>query len=452
MAIARELTYRIVVWNRLGFVADLGGQELLFGTLPSEAVERLPVSTGSERPVGRRTLARMTNVDMPLQEHLRLMCRLDCPVRFVALAAKRHVLWQESSLMECKSERQGPGAYAADVYEITSNVFDAGIHQGPDLLSGIPWECTTAALLSTFDPVATEIIPGTVGSGETFDPYVLADAGLPGYIGPYWQAEAGDSVDALGVLTGGPAVLEMELPIGGATLTLVGTGTIEYLDYFGNLIKTVSAGLEGVVPLSTMFVRVTIDTATTRPTLDVNAPGAVFRARHGECVACTARSTVIDWDDESDPSFWDCPDPDGLICIVVGDNAPPAIVDCPPLAGSGETESGGACPVCLITDATLGGDGIYRFSVLVADTDEDPFTLAAPSFVSGLGFTYPAGTFEATVGAITTGVGRTERQVDFRVVDAFFGASDTITVSMVANDGAGNTPTLTFTFTKNCGS
>ena len=55
-------------------------------------------------------------------------------------------------------------------------------------------------------------------------------------------------------------------------------------------------------------------------------------------------------------------------------------------------------------------------------------------------------------GALTSGVGRTERQVDFRVVDAFFGTADTITVSMDADDGAGNTPTLTFTFTKNCGS
>ncbi len=452
MAIARELTFRIVIWNQLGFVADLSGVELLFGSLPSESTERLAVATGSEREVARRHLARMTNVDMPTQEHLALICRLGCPVRFVSLAAKRHVLWQELSLMDCTTERMGAGGYAPDVYEITSNVFDASIHQGPDLLAGIPWECTVAALLSTFDPTATEIIPGTIGSGETFDPFVLADAGLPGYIGPYWQATSGDSVDANGLLTGGPLTLEMELPIGGASLTLVGTGTIAYLDYFGNLLRTVSAGLSALVPDSTMFVRISITSASGRPTLTVDAPGATLPPRSGESVACTVRSTTVDWDDASDPSYWLCPDPDGLICIVVGDNAAPSIVDRPPLAGTGESESGGACAVCLLTDATLGGDGIYRFSVLVADTDSDPFTLAAPTFVSGLGFTYSPGTFDATVGALTSGVGRTERQVDFRVVDAFFGTADTITVSMDADDGAGNTPTLTFTFTKNCGS
>lgn len=452
MAIARELTYRIVLWNELGFVADFDGQELLFGTLPSETTERLRVSTGSERGVARRHLARMTNVDMPLQAHLDLMCRLGCPVRFVSLAAKRHVLWQELSLMECRTDRQGAGGYAPDVYEITSNVFDAGIHQGPDLLSGIPWECTVAALLSTFDPTATEIIPGTIGSGETFDPFVLGDAGLPGYIGPYWQSESGDSVDANGLLTGGPLVLEMELPIGGASLTLEGTGTIEYLDYFGNSLRTVSAGVEAVVPASTMFVRITITSASARPTLTVDAPGATIAPRSGSSVSCVVRSPEIDWDDASDPSFWLCPDPDDLICIVVGPNTAPSIVDCPPLAGTGGTESGGACPVCLLTDATLGGDGIWRFSVLVADTDSDPFTIAALTFASGLSFTYPPGTFQADVGALTTAASRTERQVDFRVADAFFGSADTITVSMLANDGAGNTPTLTFTFTKNCGS
>ena len=452
MAIARELTYRIVVWNQIGFVADLSGQELLFGSLPSESTERLRVSTGSEREVARRHLARMSNVDMPLQAHLALMCRLDCPVRFVSLAAKRHVLWQELSLMECRTERQGQGGYAPDIYEITSNVFDSGIHQGPDLLSGVPWECTVAALLSTFDPTATEIIPGTIGSGETFDPFVLADAGLPGYIGPYWQAESGDSVDANGLLTGGPLVLEMELPIGGASLTLEGTGTIEYLDYFGNSLRTVSAGAEAVVPLSTMFVRISITSASERPTLTVDAPGGTIAPRSGECVACTARSTTIDWDDASDPSYWLCPDEDDLACIVVGDNAAPVIIDCPPLAGSAESESGGACAVCLTTDATLGGDGIWRFSVLVADTDSDPFTIDAPTFSSGLSFTYPPGTFQADVGALVSGSGRTERQVDFRVADNFFGSADTITVSMDADDGAGNQPTLTFTFTKTCGS
>lgn len=452
MAIARELTFRVIIWNQLGFVADLSGVELLFGSLPSETTERLRVSTGSEREVARRHLARMTNVDMPLQEHLALICRLGCPVRFVALAAHRHVLWQELSLMECKSERQGAGGHAPDVYEITSNVFDAGIHQGSDLLSGIPWECTIAALLSGFDPTASEIIPGTIGSGETFDPFVLADAGLPGYIGPYWQAFTGDSVNADGLLSGGPLTLEMELPIGGASLTLVGTGTIAYLDYFGNLLRTVSAGLSALVPDSTMFVRISITSASARPTLTVDAPGATIAPRSGESVACTVRSTAVDWDDASDPSYWLCPDPEGLICIVVGDQAAPAIVDCPPLAGTGETESGGACAVCLLTDATLGGDGIYRFSVLVADSDSDPFTIAAPTFASALSFTYAPGTFQADVGALTSGVGRTERQVDFRVVDAFFGTADTITVSMDANDGAGNQPTLTFTFTKNCGS
>ena len=58
MAIARELTFRIVIWNQLGFVADLSGVELLFGSLPSESTERLRVSTGSERdvaPVGCRS-------------------------------------------------------------------------------------------------------------------------------------------------------------------------------------------------------------------------------------------------------------------------------------------------------------------------------------------------------------------------------------------------------------
>ncbi len=450
--IARELTYRIVLWNQLGFVADLSGVELLFGPTPSEQTERLKVSTGSERDVARRHLARFTNVSMTLQEHLALICRLDCPVRFVALAAKRHVNWQELSLLECKTERQGQGGYAPDVYEITSNVFDAGILQGADLLSGIPWECTTAALLSTFDPNATEIIPGTIGSGETFDPFVLADASLPGYIGPYWQATSGDSVNADGLLTGGPLVLEMELPIGGASLTLEGTGTIAYLDYFGNLLRTVSAGLSALVPDSTMFIRISITSASARPTLAVDAPGATIAPRSGESVACTVRSTTVDWDDASDPSYWLCPDPDDLICIVVGANAAPSIVDCPPLAGTGGVESGGACAVCLLTDATLGGDGIYRFSVLVADTDKDPFTIAAPTFASALSFTYPPGTFQADVGALTTAAARTERQVDFRVVDAFFGTADTITVSMDANDGAGNSPTLTFTFTKNCGS
>ena len=81
-------------------------------------------------------------------------------------------------------ERQGAGGHAPDIYEITSNVFDAAIHQRPDLLAGIPWECTTAALLSGCDPKATESIPGTIGSGDTFRPLVPSDAELRGGMRP----------------------------------------------------------------------------------------------------------------------------------------------------------------------------------------------------------------------------------------------------------------------------
>ncbi len=453
MSILREIFFRVVLWqSRTGFVGEAAGQQLLLQTFPSETTERLMVSTGSERPVSRRHQATFLNVESNLQEHLRLMQQMGCPIRFVALAVNRHVLWYEETLMDDKSARQGYGGYAADSLTLSNNVFDSGIHQGADLLSGIPWECTDAVLFSTQDPTVTEIIPGTIGSGETFDPFVLVPSSMPGYIGPVWQADAGDSVDACGVLTttGIPIVLEMELPIGGATLTATGA-QIQYYDFFGNLLKTVADGVSSFVPGLTMFVRLTLSSALTRPTLDVGTPGSVRGPRSGECVVCTSRATVLcDWLSvtDIDPSEWTCPDPDGLICIVVGTNTAPFIFDCPPLAGSGELPSGGACLVDLTADAVLGGDGIWDFSVVVADNDEDPFTISSITFVSALLIVYADGVIEWSIGTLVTDSGRTKRQIDFRVVDSAFGNSDTITFTINADDGAGNTPALTFTMVK----
>lgn len=311
--IAREYVQRVVIWHsKTGWVCDLPPTVLLRTQTPGVEEGYFPSARGDDVAIERSHLYQIENIEMARQEHLLMMRRLGCPIRFVALIKNRHVVWYEEASLHLVPDRQGFGGFAPDKVRVVSRVFDAGIHQGRDLFSGIPWICTSAYRLCELEQNCDEIGSGS-GSGES-DDYVLSLATLPGYLGPFWVVSPSDAVTNFGVFTGSEAVLTMELPIGGASLTLdVDAGTLEALRWDSEVIQTASAGVSLTLPSNTMFVRATVTSASSQPRLLVDSAGEPLGPRIGECVFCPGgeRAMAPPW---SFLPVWDCP---GNVCIEI---------------------------------------------------------------------------------------------------------------------------------------
>jgi len=460
MALLRDLYHRIVIWqSSTGFVVDIPHRYATANVSPSESESLERVADGTEKALEKEKSFECFVVEEDIHNHLRIIQENDCSVRMIAMGlGGKLVHWQEPSLLNGVEIRGGALRFAPKQVRLYQSVFDAAIFQGMDLLFGIPWYCATSQVggpgLFPWD-----VVGSGSGSGSVANRCLMLPS-RTSYEGPcYVTDDASAFVDGLGALTSSDdPELVFEAPIGGATLKLeADSGTVlQCLDWDQEtVLLSRGPNVSFVVPFFTMYIRVSLaGGATDRPKLLVENAGKALDPRTGECVVCSARALDPPWVEPSDfpnnPSYSDCPtldDPDYLACIVVDPNTAPYI--CVPVVGSG-----GMWEICLNTDAVLGVDDLWRFTITICDDDGDDIDINAIRFIDTGITTYPAGTFTYTIQTQTeTGSGDdvdTQREIDFRVLDTEFpcstgGNGDTITVEIDVDDNQGNSPTLIFT-------
>ena len=276
---ARDGFRRIVVFQpRSGWVADMvSGQ---FGPPSFEASEQyFETGQGRQEPVSRTRRWTIPVVDLDVAHHLRIMQREGCEIQAIGVGFNLHTMWLSSSAVNVVPFRNRAGQLGGVNLVLENSLFETGIWQGENILSGIPWECQT----------------GTASGSDFVFP------GPSGYDGPMWDVKGTDAeVEADGTLTvsgSGNPELEIVFPLEGATLDATDgwSGSIKHQDWSGATLATTFVSGSGgnfTVYDGTWSLLLTVTSGTAAPGFTVVHPGAAT-LRVGGCINCSNESATF---------------------------------------------------------------------------------------------------------------------------------------------------------------
>ena len=279
---ARDGFRRIVVFQpRSGWVADMvSGQ---FGPPSFEASEQyFETGQGRQEPVSRTRRWTIPVVDLDVAHHLRIMQREGCEIQAIGVGFNLHTMWLSSSAVNVVPFRNRAGQLGGVNLVLENSLFETGIWQGENILSGIPWECQT----------------GTASGSDFVFP------GPSGYDGPMWDVKGTDAAtDGAGDLTvssSGDPVLEFYFPMGGAVIQNFGTwqGSVVQLDYSGATLSTnghngAATGTTDVVEDECWKLQVNVTSASEIPDVRFAVPGASTAPRVGGCIDCSTSTATF---------------------------------------------------------------------------------------------------------------------------------------------------------------
>lgn len=408
---------RIEIWDPMSaFVAGVGGRQALRGTYGSATEEKYLTRSGA-LPRSRTRPFALPLIDTALIEHLRVMRFEGCPVRLVALG-RWNVVWQEATRMELLTARSERPQFANEAFSLQSPFLHAAIWDSDSLIAGIPW-------LNT--------VPVDIGGGD----YEMRSLNRPGYQGPYWIADADTAnIDECAGLVMGDLELTMELPIGGATVQLIGegvTGTIEALAYPNwngasfdapEVLASSTAGGQFYLPKRTWSIRITVDAAAAQPRLIVLDPGTPLGLRTGEFRDCEPAQSLC-WPDFVDVKVF-CP----RGYLVSYENAPPYLVDDSDL---------------YLDVLAADEDGKIRVTQRIQDDEGDDITISNIDFAPS-GITSSSAYEVETISAQGVDGGATYRDITFAFFETFF--PDNVVVTISSLDSAGFSSDESFTVYK----
>lgn len=143
----RDLFQRLVIFQpSSGYICDLSARRALRANGIDASEERARMADGTTRAVNREYTVRLPVIGSEEAEILEQMKTIGCPVQALGIGddgVKHFMFWEEAAL-SLVDDRGGALTAPPRTLEVQSSVFDAAVFQGTDLLSGLPWHCTTA--------------------------------------------------------------------------------------------------------------------------------------------------------------------------------------------------------------------------------------------------------------------------------------------------------------------
>jgi len=276
---AKFVNYRRIVLyqRRSAWVADLGAGKCL---APDFSVneEYFNSGAGTRKAISRTRQLVIPVFDETTIEHLRIMHMEGCEVRCIAVGDAQIIFWDLDSEFNLTDFGGQLGGFSGVNISLHNDIVWGAVYQAKDLLSGIPWECQSA-----------------VNEDGTY--YFT---GPSGFTGSRWVVGSDNTVDGAGVMSGtGDPEIEIHLPLEGATFSLDGNfiGQIETLDFSGatltTTVKNTPSAESAVIDDGTWKVKITVNSASSRPELRITDPGSIVSPRVGGCIDCSNLTATL---------------------------------------------------------------------------------------------------------------------------------------------------------------
>jgi hypothetical protein len=311
--VKRRLFSRVVLWDtKGGTILDLPTRYVLPGANPVESEEYVDLANGSQTPIRRTHEVNIPITSRELDVMGEVIQRTKCPVKaaFIGPSGTDNFLWLEPTRLQVTDPETDPGEQARKVLKLKSNVFYAGIWEGSDLISGVPWQGTQ----DYKNPENSRVEMRMRGEQNI----------RKGYKGPIWEIASsnatGRKVDLVGntsdITDSTPAIIRFEFPVWGAKIKLdsppgyeVIDATIRALDFDGNTMVSDSGGDGATIkmPKESWFIEVELKDTEARPKVKVERSNEGAEYTFGS--ALYVGDYVPDCNRTENPSFDNVLDP-----------------------------------------------------------------------------------------------------------------------------------------------